>query len=213
MKITIEYDDGLPFAAHEIGTEDAAAWLALFGDTPAKSTEFAGTKADAGAREFAGALVNAARAAERNLEAGDPPPRAPGRDRGGAGVTVRPAGAPRPADPETPFPPESRPRHSVSRAGSPAGDHGLARTYWLFGAGVSAVVYMLAAMVLAAEATGLAGGWLVLHFLYSTLVWIGVWKAAARYAGPGTWRVLAKTTVVLIAAGALLLVATVLSSA
>ena len=56
-------------------------------------------------------------------------------------------------------------------------------------------------------------GWLVLHFLYSTLVWIGVWKAAARYAGAGTWRVLARTTVVLIAAGALLLVATVLSSA
>ena len=130
----------------------------------------------------------------------------------GAGVTLRSAGAARLAGPGRLCAGSAAPALGFARRLT-AGDHGLARTHWLFGAGVSATVYVLAALVLAAEATGPAGGWLVLHFVYSTLVWTGIWKAAPRYGGARTRRALARTTVVLAAAGALLLVATVLSSA
>ena len=68
MKIRVEYDDGLPFAEHEMVQEHAAAWRALFGDVPAAHTEHSGTAADLAARRFAEDLVRATRAAERNLE-------------------------------------------------------------------------------------------------------------------------------------------------
>ena len=68
MKIRVEYDDGLPFAEHEIVQEHAAAWRALFGAVPAAHTEHSGTAADLAARRFADDLVKATKAAERNLE-------------------------------------------------------------------------------------------------------------------------------------------------
>lgn len=89
MKIRVEYDDGLPFAEHEIVQEHAAAWRALFGDVPAAHTAHSGTAADLAARRFADDLVKATRAAERNLE---------GRR---SGPVTRPAAAP-PPDPVAP---------------------------------------------------------------------------------------------------------------
>lgn len=70
MKITIEYGDGLPFASHTIAAKHAAAWRALFADTASKTTKFEGTAGDMRAREFAGDLVNATRAAQMDLSGG-----------------------------------------------------------------------------------------------------------------------------------------------
>ena len=95
MKIRVEYDDGLPFAEHEIVQEHAAAWRALFGAVPAAHTEHSGTAADLAARRFADDLVKATRAAERNLEG----------TRSGARSGATPTGDPPAPPPEPMVPP------------------------------------------------------------------------------------------------------------
>jgi len=172
MKITIEYDDGLPFSSHTIGKDSAAAWRALFRDAANRSTEFAGTAADATAREFAEHLINAVRAAERNLEADT---RTDRRCRETKRSTEADQGSDTANEPDTPtaaefdaFAGESAstsrgeespsPRRRVFGSGKrdlvstilrlarvlvPNADRGLWRTYWLYGKLVPPALWIL----------------------------------------------------------------------
>ena len=221
MKITIEYDDGLPFASHELGADDADAWLALFENTPAMSTGFVGTAADASAREFAESLVGAARAAKRNLEAGPPSrtaeaasPEGPG-DRPSSDPAPRLPGEPQPASADFEGIGTSLGHRAVAAVLGHGrrlvqGAYGLAVTYWGFGFGVSAAVYAFVALLLAGELLGLSRAVLGIHFMYCLLVWTGIWTAANHYSGSRAWRRLAKSSVVVIAVLALALLATIL---
>jgi len=92
MKITIEYGDGLPFASHTIAAKHAAAWRALFADTASKTTKFEGTAGDVRAREFAGDLVNATRAAQMDLSGGQRSDMADDSSVGNLDFHGRPAG-------------------------------------------------------------------------------------------------------------------------
>lgn len=216
MKITIEYDDGLPFAAHELGADDADAWLALFEDSPGKTTGFVGTAPDSRAREFAESLVDAARAAKRNLEAG----------RQQITAEATPADVPAGLSPSgwtQRFLRRRQPtgdRRDGPRAKAPAimagvsallrhgrrlaeGGYGLPVTYWGYGCGVSVAVYGLVALLLAGELLALSSTVLGFHFLYCVFVWVGIWNASSRHGGRPVWRRLAKSTVAVIAIVAL----------
>lgn len=207
MKITIQYEDGLPFAAHVIARGDAEAWRALFEDVASRRTGFAGSPGDSRAREFAENLTAAIRAAEMHLESGSGSAAAryteaatPGVGRNPESVPRGKAGKPLLAWLKRVFGAASNPiRHAAKLA---RGDYGLGRTYWGYGWGLMIAV---GAITLAMSATHdddmlvLAGVVLFLHAIYAVLVWVGIWNAAKRHSGRRLWRFLARVSIPILA--------------
>ena len=200
MKISIQYDDGLAFAVHTIERGDADAWRALFEDAPSKRTGFVGTPGDARAREFAGDLVAAARAADMDLES------RPERERARDSAEDRASGGSEIEDVQGGDGGISAVARRVVAVGSRSamgvmshlrqlsrGAYGLATTLWGFGLGLTAAV-LLAAIVLVenGDTAGLAVAGSGVHAVYSVFVWIGVWNAAGRYRGQRIWSLLAR---------------------
>lgn len=70
------------------------------------------------------------------------------------------------------------------------GEAGLARTYWLFGALLGAVLWVPISMVTPGSIPAVALGAALGAFLF----WVntGIWRAAAKYEGPAIWSGLAR---------------------
>ncbi len=75
-----------------------------------------------------------------------------------------------------------------------SGDYGLAKTYWLYGFLVSVIVEIIARVITSPEILIVI---LVGYTAYIIPVFMGVWRASDKYAGPEVWAVLAKIIVVL----------------
>ena len=189
MKIRVEYDDGLPFAEHEIVQKHAAAWRALFGDVPAAHTEYSGTAADLAARRFADDLVKATRAAERNLEGRRPgtaaalptdpvaPPPAPRIPPPDPSAQTPVPGSPPAAGTVPPPPPVIPPAVPVAAPGEGQRTQALSghRLPWVLG--IAGVVLLVMAIVAESEALGA----LSLAALVVSAIWLFVrWGAWLR---------------------------------
>lgn len=85
---------------------------------------------------------------------------------------------------------EIAPEHNAKSL--PAGDFGLAKTYWLFQVLPALIVSIANEMVPPNTAVVL----LLLFCLYEMFALPGVWNAATRYPGPSVWAVFAKIGVV-----------------
>ncbi len=74
------------------------------------------------------------------------------------------------------------------------GDFGLVKTYWLFGVVVGMAVNILYMFI---EEPLLLIAVYILHIVYITFAFRGIWNAANKYKGNVTWAILAKIAVVL----------------
>lgn len=70
-----------------------------------------------------------------------------------------------------------------------SGDYGLAKTYWLFGVLVGFVFNILVNLV---SSVDIIIAMLLLFIGYSIPLYLGIWRAANRYAGSKVWSVLAQ---------------------
>lgn len=85
------------------------------------------------------------------------------------------------------------------------GEQSLAMTYWVFGV-LGGLVFRVIFEVLDRHVfhiSAMKGGEalyllaLLLFFVYFIIVYVGIWRSAGRYEGPGAWTVLARVLVVL----------------
>ena len=74
------------------------------------------------------------------------------------------------------------------------GDYGLAKTYWLYGVLVGAVVSLISK---AFTSAGVVLTLMFAHAVYWIPVAIGTWRAANKYQGPKIWAILAKIAIVI----------------
>jgi len=85
------------------------------------------------------------------------------------------------------------------------GDHGLARTYWLFGVFGGFVANLIFSII---PSPGFLAMALLVYTIYQIPVFMGIWRSATRYTGHKVWAILAKMVCVL---GTLMLVSGILA--
>ncbi len=83
------------------------------------------------------------------------------------------------------------------------GDYGLAKTYWLFGVGVSIIIGIIIQIIFAAMGrSGIVIAFIIIliSIIYTAFFQLpGLWRAAKKYQGPKIWAILAQIVVIITA--------------